>query len=278
VTPNPDDPGSARRSGRRRSPALGLVRRQEQQTREVVATAGGAVVSAARVGRLLGRTGWRLARQLPGMGTVEAGAQRLRHLAGAEFARLLDLAQDEPTSADEQRTLRLLQDSATDTQPLRTAMTELLERSTRTDRTSSQDYLFGSIVSQLVPDEARIIAALAGGRSFAAVDVVSRHGSRTPARNRLSNASTVGDVAKVSVRANTGTYLDRLHGFGLVAFGEPTDDLDGQFDELEHDPAVQRAREQANAVGKARTVRKSVTLTPLGRQFWDACAPDRAGR
>ena len=43
-------------------------------------------------------------------------------------------------------------------------MTELLERSVETDRNASRDYLFGNIISQLVPDEARILAALSDGR------------------------------------------------------------------------------------------------------------------
>jgi Abortive infection alpha len=246
---------------------------------QLATAAGSAIVTAARMGRLLGRSGWRIARQLPGVTAMEHQAQRLRQAAAAEMLRLLEVPQQflGTASPEEQRVMMLVQDSDTDPTPLRTAMTELLHRSSvSTDRTS-REYLFGTIVSQLVPDEARILAALADGARFAALDVVARQVGRPGSRTVLANASAVGKVAGVSWPQNTSTYVARLQSFGLVEFGPADDDLNQQFGQLVADEAVQAARKQIDAakLGSAKLVRKSVALSPLGREFWSACAPDR---
>ncbi|HET6877022.1 MAG TPA: Abi-alpha family protein [Jatrophihabitans sp.] len=269
---------------RRRSrwPGLGgrgsgqLALPEPPQPGQVVAAAGSAIVAAARVGRLLGRSGWRIAKQLPVVGAVENQAQRLRQAAIAEMARMLDLQQPVgAVSFEEQRVMMLVRDAPSDPEPLRTAMNELLERSAAADVRRGRDYLFGTIVSQLVPDEARILAVLAGGRLFAAIDVLSKQVGRSTTRTVLANASTVGSAAGVALPDNVPTYLSRLDSLGLLDFSQPIDDLDAQFAELLDDPRVRTARAEAEngKLGSARIVRKSVTLSPLGREFWSACAP-----
>jgi Abortive infection alpha len=267
-----------------RPPGRGLAR-PDVQTGQMVAAAGSAIVTAARVGRLLGRSGWRIARQLPGVSTMEQQAQRLRQAAAAEMFRLLEMPQNlfAPATGEEQRVMMLVQNAGTDPEPLRTAMTELLERSADTNHAKSRDYLFGTIVSQLVPDEARILAALAGGTCFAAVDVVAKQVGRSSTRTLLSNASTIGAAAGISLPGNTPTYLTRLRNFGLIDFGRPGDGLSSQFDALAADPAVAAVRAGVDATkhGSTKLVQKSVKLSSFGAEFWAACAPARlplAGR
>lgn len=264
VTRRTDPPGRA-----------AVARRSQQQ--HVAVSAGRTVVTAARVGRLLGRTGWRMARQLPGVSTIEAQALRLGQTLTQEFARLLEMPQGTggAVTTEELRAMKLITDAGANAEPLRSAMTELLERSAEQNGTQSREYLYGTIVSQLVPDEARILAALAGGRSFAVVDVLARHSGRSTSTVELANASTVGTAAGVSLPANTSTYLTRLHGFGLVEFGPATDDLASEFVALGSDPAVRAARSRTDN-GKTRSVRKSVKLSEFGAEFWSACSPSAA--
>jgi len=263
----------ARPRGKHAAPSAGLALREPKQ---VVAGAGSAIVAAAKVGRIFGRSYLRVAKQLPGARVVEREAVRLGH-ALADLRKLLDM----PTavfgiagSADEQRVMMLVQNAQTDAQPLRSAMSELLDRSADSDRASSRDYLYGSIVSQLVPDEARILAVLASGVAYAAADVVAKQG-RSSTHTLLSNASTVGHAANATMPDNTPTYLTRLHGFGLVEFGSSDDALSTQYDLIAVDPVVVAARTAAETArqGSVRIRRKSVTLTQLGRDFWAACAP-----
>ena len=239
----------------------------------------------ARVGRLLGRSGWRIARQLPGGQAVEREAQRLQSYALGELRRVLDL----PTTVrenlagrgageDERRAVALIQNTDPGESPLRAAMSELLARSADADPITSNEYLFGTIISQLVPDEARLIAALANGARFAAMDVMARRRARVEPTVLLANASTVGRAAGLAELEQVPTYLSRLRRFGLVEFGPADASLASEYDLLHSDPAV-RAAQAAGVVraGSVRTVEKTVRLSPLGRQFWEASAPGEPG-
>jgi hypothetical protein len=272
----PTQPGSAEAVPA--APRGPLVRIDQVQPSEFVAAAGNAVVTAARLGRLLTRTGWRVARQLPGGQTMEQQVQRV----GAIAARALDLPQNtrprpRPRPAptpEEQRAGMLIQNATPGQSPLRDAMQELLQRSVESNRGSSREYLFGTIISQLVPDEARILAALSDGSQHAAADVVVKKKRRKPAYPALVNASTIGRAAGVTTPDNVPTYLTRLHGLGLIEFGPELESLSTQYEILAADDMVRQARHQAGG-RTAKLVRKTIALSPLGREFWSATDPSR---
>jgi len=252
------------------------------QPSQLVAAAGTAIVTAARFGRLLGRSGWRVARQLPGAQAVEREAQRLQHVAVTEARHWLQVPAQKPSarslSPEEQRTLDYIRDADPGTAPLRSAMSELLERSVEATRTDSRTYLVGTIMSQLVPDEARILAALAGAaRGFVAGDVVLRARRRARARLLLAHVSGVGRAAGVVAPDNVPTYLTRLLGFGLIEFGPADDAQVVQYDILATDSTVQAARNSVDARrrGAVKLVRKTVRLSAFGREFWAASDPSR---
>jgi hypothetical protein len=255
------------------------------QPASVVAAAGGAIASAARVGRLFGRSGLRFARQLPGAGTLEREARRLQSYAAGEVRRVLQPPPDvqrpstgapRAPSAVERRAVEYVAGADPGADPLRSAMSELLERSVEATRSDSREYLFGTIISQLVPDEARILAALADGRRFAVVDVVERQ-RRGTRRVLLANASAAGRGAGLVSPDNVPTYLTRLRGFGLVEFGPEDDSLGVQYDILATDNTVQTARMgvEPRRRGSVRLVRKVVQMSALGREFWAASDPSR---
>jgi hypothetical protein len=261
----------------------GQLTRVEVQPAQVVAAAGSAIVTAARVGRLLGRSGWRIARQLPGARTVEREAQRLQSAAVTEARRLLQVPSQpsggRPTSLVEQRAVDYIRDADSGTAPLRSAMSELLERSVEATRSDSREYLFGTIISQLVPDEARILAAMSDGTRFAAADVVFKP-RRGAQRVLLANVSSVGRQAGLVSPDNVPTYLGRLHGFGLITFDDEDEDLGVQYDILATDQTVQNARQGVDSrrSGTVKLDRKTVAMSPFGREFWAASDPSRPAR
>jgi hypothetical protein len=264
------------------SPRAELARPGTPQATQVVAAAGTALVGAARMGRMLTRTGWGLARRLPGGQALQREVQRLQYAALTEARRILDIpdqAERESFSDDEQRAVWLINNSS-GAHPLRDAMAELLERSVEPDRDSSRQYLYGNIVSQLVPDEARILAALSDGSAHAAGDVTTRGLGRGPGRLLVANVSTVGRSAGVVTPDNVPTYLTRLDRLGLVEFGPADDSLGVQYDMLATDATVRTAEETARTrrLGSPRLVRKTVTLSPFGREFWAATDPNRAAQ
>lgn len=253
---------------------------------QLLTAASGAVVTAARLGRLLGRSGWRMARQLPGARAVEAEAKRLQHAAVGEARRVLQgpvttIGAGMPVvtgllSPDEQRAVDLVRRAPYDPAPLRTAMGELLQRSGEASARDSRDYLYGSIMSQLTPDEARILAALAPGRAFASGHVTLKQWRGEP-RVLLANVSTVGRHAGLTTPGRTPTYLARLAALGLIEFGPEDPALASQYDLLATDPAVQAARDGVEPAkrGSVRLARHTVRLSPLGRDFWAAADPAR---
>lgn len=251
-----------------------VARSESVPAAQLVAAAGTAIVGAAKVGRLLTRSGWGLARRLPGGQAVQREVQRLQDVALSELRRLLDVPPGLTAAAngDERRVMMLIQNGA-GADPLRSAMNELLERSVETDRQTSREYLYGNIISQLVPDEARILAALSDGTQFAACDVIAKRRSTT--RVVLANASTVGRSAGVVIPDNVPTYVTRLHQFGLVQFGPPDDSIAMQFDILATDSAVQAAEAsiEARRMGSMRLARKTLSISPFGREFWAAADP-----
>jgi hypothetical protein len=257
----------------------------------VVTAAGSAVVTAVKLGRSVSRAGWDLARRLPGGAQLERELQRVQRAAISELRRALEVAADPDhpgLSADERRGLLLIPSfsagwpiglglrPAAGPGSLRAAMGELLARSADVDQSTSRESLYGTILGQLVPDEARIIAALADGRPCAVIDVVAkRFGSRS--RTVVATASSVGPAAGVITIEAVPAYLTRLHGFGLVAFGPEDDQLRTQYETLATKPTVRAAEAsiQERGLGGAHQVRRSVTLSELGRQFWAATEPAR---
>lgn len=236
----------------------------------------GPVVTAARVGRLLGRSGWRIAKQLPGGQLVEHTAQAVTKRAAKGLKRIIDAA---PRGEDpEQRAVMLIHNTDPGDEPLRAAMDELLQRAGSADRETNQEYLFGSIISQLVPDEARIIAALANGTQYATVDVQIRTANRGRPRTHAANLSLIGRLLGVASPENTPTYLGRLQSFGLIEFDAPEDSLEHQYAALEGDPDVRAAQAAAVArkAGQVRLARRTVRVSDLGRQFWAASDPSRS--
>lgn len=280
--PNPSV--SAQPSRRRPLPGPGAVARREPPAppapTQVVAAAGTAIVTAARVGRILGRSGWRIARQLPGAQSLEREAQRLQRAAWSEVRRRLDVPETGTATDEERRAVLLVQNSSPSEAPLRTAMGELLERSVETDRRASRDYLFGTIISQLVPDEARLVAALSDGRAAATTDVLIKAGPRGRTRTELAHASLIGRHAGLSSPENTPTYLARLISFGLLHVGPEDDALSTDYEILAADSVVQDARKAAEArrAGSVRLRRATVSLSPLGREFWAATDPSQGPR
>ena len=245
-----------------------------------LAAAVNAVVTAGRVGRALTRTGWRIARQLPGARTVEREAHRLQGVAMAEARKLLVPEPVPPAGRrpmpPDVRVAAIVRTADTGPSPLRSAMSELLERSVEATRTDSREYLFGTIISQLVPDEARILAALGGGKHFAACDVVQKL-RRGRERVLLAHASAVGRQAGLVSPDNVATYLTRLQGFGLVEFGLEDPALDVQYDILATDATVDRARQsvEPRKRGSVKLVRTTLRMSDFGRDFWAAADPSR---
>lgn len=229
------------------------------------AAAGALVVTAARTAGRLAGMGWRAARRLPGGMVAERELRKLENaiLGGVRPSESVTFVA--PTTSD--------------APPLRAAMAQLLNRSVNTDADGAAADLYTAIVTHLVPDEARILAALADGVPRPAVDIVQRGplGTQlgTGQRVVLRNASTIGRAAGVCAPAYVPVYVTRLFRAGLVDIGDEDPELAEQYDILLTDRMVRdaEARARRNRRGAPRVVRHTVVISELGTRFWLASDP-----
>ncbi|RSM39478.1 DUF4393 domain-containing protein [Amycolatopsis balhimycina DSM 5908] len=239
---------------------------------------------ARRAGQLAGwaaRTGFALGRKLPGVETAERGVREVERQLLTELRRRLDEVDDpyhaaltaasamnRPTAVEATVTLVPARDNHGE--PLRAAMAELLNHSIGFGRDRAREYFYAIILRQLTPDEARILSALSDGSPFPAIDVVERTGLGGNGRVVLRNASTVGKAAGVSLPDQVPGYVTRLIGLGLVNLDEEVPTLETQYEILLTDETVRDAEKH---VKRAKFVRRTIHISRLGAQFWQACDP-----
>ena len=147
----------------------------------------------------------------------------------------------------------------------------LLTASLAADSELSRENLHLRILRSLVPDEARILAALADGTRFPLVHV------ENPGTGRivLANASTVGRAAGVHLQATVPVYVSHLRALGLVGEGPKDDALADGYALLNSEGYVRRALEESSGGLRGnRAVQRTLRLSPLGAELWAACRPD----
>lgn len=154
--------------------------------------------------------------------------------------------------------------------PLREQGADLLFRSADVDAKEGTHPAYERILSQLTPDEARVLRLLATAGARAAVDV------RTWRPLGIGDELVAAGLTMISAEAGCRhpdqmpAYLNNLYRLGLIWFSrEPIDDL-GRYQVLEAQPDAQEAMARA---GRARSVRRSIRLTPFGADFCETCLP-----
>ncbi|WP_300010010.1 Abi-alpha family protein [Pseudonocardia sp.] len=238
--------------------------------------AGSLVGAAGSLARWATRTSTDLARRLPGAAAIESELVQLERVVLTELRRRLDnvdpLGGGRPGDGEPVDNPTRNPPPPKQTEPLRVAMAELLMRSLEQSTQRAREYLYLSLLRQLVPDEARILSALADGSVYPVVHVDVRTGV-SGSRRLLSNASSVGRAAGVAVPASVPRYVQRLLHFDLVEIGAHDPELTVQYDILMTDQTLREAEEAARTQGRARFVRRTLRIAPLGRDLWDACHP-----
>lgn len=146
----------------------------------------------------------------------------------------------------------------------------LLERSADVNHAEPAHPAYARILEDLAADEARILRLLVTEGPQPSVDV--RTAGLLPTGTDLVAAglTMIGPEAGCRDPGQVPAYLNNLERLGLIWFSrESVDDL-RRYQVLEAQPAVLEAMEQA---GRARTVRRSIHLTPFGRDFCRVCLP-----
>jgi hypothetical protein len=161
------------------------------------------------------------------------------------------------------------QNGRADLVALRHQASELLRQAADVYFEDSVHPAYARILLELAPDEARILRLLASEGPQPAVDVRSlaliRSGEVVADRLNM-----VGEVAGARHPERCSVYLDNLCRLGLIEFaGEPLEDQIA-YQVLEAQPHVLSTVKKA---GRAKTVQRSIRLTPFGQDFCRVCLP-----
>jgi hypothetical protein len=144
---------------------------------------------------------------------------------------------------------------------------ELLDRALVQSTEDAARSLREALISSLVPDEARIIAGLAGRGWSPVAHVESRREDES--HLGLRNASLIGRQAGVALVAQTPRYVGRLLHAGLVDLTPARADHDEEYEVLLAEPDVLDAvRRAGHGPLGARVRRHGVVLSELGAQVW----------
>lgn len=154
---------------------------------------------------------------------------------------------------------------------LRERGAELLRQSADVNFEEDAHPAYARILDDLAPDEARILRLLVLEGAQPSVDVRSGWLPIDSASELVASGLTmIGAEAGCRCVDDIPAYLNNLFRLGLVWFSrEPVADP-LRYQVLEAQPEVIAAMGEA---GRARTVRRSIELTPFGRDFCELCLP-----
>ncbi len=153
---------------------------------------------------------------------------------------------------------------------LRTQGAELLRQSADVTTDDRLHPAFGRILGELAPDEGRILRLLASAGPQPVVDVRAANLIGVGSQLVAQNLEMVAMPAGVRHPDRVAAYLINLQRLGLVSFvDEPLDDAI-TYQVLEAQPHVLEA---IKATARAKTVQRSLRLTPFGEEFCAACFP-----
>jgi hypothetical protein len=213
---------------------------------------------------------WSLAghavRQVPGVTLTERELEKVQQAVLRELKQRLDAvdhANDLPLAAP------------VDQEPEEAAgpaeiLAGLLQDSTRQTGPQARDRLYRWLLQQLLPDQARILAALSDGSAYPLVHVALRGPMGGTGERVLENASTVGRSAGVFATDHVPLLISHLRSLGLVEEGPEDESQREVYDIVETDGPVRAALDRVDG-DSVRMIRRTLRLSPLGRELWSAC-------
>lgn len=153
---------------------------------------------------------------------------------------------------------------------LRARGAELLRQSADVGQQDGAHPAYARILTQLAPDEARILRLLVRDGPQPAIDVRAANligvGSQLVARA----LNMMGTEAGCRNPERVPAYLNNLERLGLICFSqEPLDDP-SRYQVLEAQPEAMDAIKRA---GRARTAQRTIRLTAFGTDFCEVCLP-----
>ena len=151
-------------------------------------------------------------------------------------------------------------------------LADLVDRGITQTAGEARRELLARTVKSLVPDEARIIVSMVDDRSHALVNVDAA--SPLGTQRVLSNVTTER-LAGVRSKDLVRQYVAHLVELGLVEVGPEDPGLAVEYQLLEACQEVRdvEAQIEQRRLSKLRVERRTLRLSALGRELWNAAAP-----
>jgi hypothetical protein len=153
---------------------------------------------------------------------------------------------------------------------LRVRGAQLLRQSADVSADDSTHPAYGRILAELAPDEGRILRLLAAEGPQPTVDVRALNLIGVGSQLVESDLSMIGSEAGCRHVERLPEYLINLQRLGLVEFADDPVDDPSRYQVVEAQPDVLGAIKRAS---RAKTVHRSLRLTPFGQKFCDVCLP-----
>jgi hypothetical protein len=157
-----------------------------------------------------------------------------------------------------------------DAAALRRQGASLLRAAARIEPFEHAHPAYARILTELAPDEGRILRLLATEGAQPAVDVRSGHLIGVGSEIVAPGLSMIGAEAGVQHRARVPAYLNNLERLGLIWFSREPIGNTSAYQVLEAQPDVLDAMHRAS---RCKTVQRSIQLTPFGTDFCEVCLP-----
>jgi len=210
--------------------------------------------------RLAASAWWHATERGAGL-TLDLGSRAVRTALGSSPAPSNRDTGESPTSPEG--------DSETRRTSLRERGKELLARSADVTQDEELHPAYARILDNLSPDEARILRLLATNGPQPAIDV--RRGLPLMSELVSPGLNMIGAEAGCRYPDRVAAYLDNLNRLGLIWFSRETLRDINRYQVLEAQPEAIQAMRDAGRT--ARTVRRSIHLTPFGTDFCEVCLP-----
>ena len=153
---------------------------------------------------------------------------------------------------------------------LRAQGEELLRRSADVTAEDGVHPAFVRVLAELAPDEARILRLMAEDGPQPVVDVRATNLIGAGSQLVAANLNMLGMQAGCRYRDRVGTYLVNLQRLGLVSLSDAPIEDPISYQVLEAQPHVFDA---IRATARAKTVQRSLRLTPFGAEFCEIVLP-----
>jgi hypothetical protein len=212
----------------------------------------------------------KLLQRVPGGSFAQEQLERIEDRVMQELKGRLDQMERSPAVAV--LALSVTQNGRSKRRAPADLLQDLLDISNKQSREEAFMVYYTRALASLVPDEARILSALADSRVFPLVNVQAGTRMGWAMRTVEEALSSIGKYASVHCPELAPFYIQRLKTWGLVQIDGEVEGRETDYQLLEADDTVRKVIARIEEGGeRARIARRSLKMSAIGHAMWAEC-------